>query len=96
MTYRKRWTKGPWVVTDHDMITGPNGDAIADGGYFCHGALDTLSDAPEWEANLRLSAAAPALFDALEEIIGITDRDHVAWDRAKEALLAADGQEPKR
>lgn len=46
------------------------------------------------EANAHLIAAAPDLLEALEEIVAITDRKHVAWDRAKTAIAKAKGRLP--
>ena len=44
---------------------------------------------PYARANARLMAAAPDLFNALNEILAITDRDHVAWHKAKAAIAKA-------
>jgi hypothetical protein len=46
----------------------------------------------EAKDDARLIAAAPDLLEALKELIAITDRDHVAWDKAKAAIAKAEGQ----
>jgi hypothetical protein len=40
-------------------------------------------------------AAAPELYEALKELVSITDRKHDAWDRARAALAKADGKDVK-
>jgi hypothetical protein len=44
------------------------------------------SDLAEARANAQLISAAPDLLESLQEIIAITDRDHVAWAKAKAAI----------
>jgi hypothetical protein len=44
---------------------------------------------PESRANARLMSAAPDLLESLQEIIAITDRDHIAWAKAKAAIEKA-------
>lgn len=39
----------------------------------------------------HLFAAAPELLEALELILAITDRDHVAWDKARAAITKVKG-----
>ena len=43
------------------------------------------------KANARLIAASPELLEALDGILAITDRDHVAWDKARAAIAKAKG-----
>ena len=43
-------------------------------------------------ANAHLIAAAPELYETLEEVIRISDRKHDAWDKAKAALAKARGE----
>ena len=85
-------TKGPLQV----------GPAIGYGGFKGFPIKDTRSglvvavaigDVPELDAraNATLFAAAPTLYDALYAILLITDREHVAWERARAALSAARG-----
>lgn len=40
----------------------------------------------EIKANAKLIAAAPELLEALIEVVRISDRNHVAWNRAKETI----------
>ena len=46
----------------------------------------------ELKANAHLIAAAPELYEALERVVRISDRDHVAWNEAKAALAKARGE----
>lgn len=43
----------------------------------------------EIEANAKLIASAPELLEALIEVVKISDRNHIAWDKAKEAIKKA-------
>ena len=43
----------------------------------------------EAEANAKLIAAAPELLEALIEVVRISDRNHIAWNRAKEVIKKA-------
>lgn len=52
-------------------------------------ASTTQNTSPETRANARLMAAAPDLLEALQEIVSITDRDHIAWVKAKAAIEKA-------
>lgn len=47
---------------------------------------------PEARANAMLMSAAPDLLEALKQIIEITDRDHIAWSKAKAAIAKATGE----
>lgn len=40
-------------------------------------------------ANAKLISAAPDLLEALQEVIKISDRNHIAWDKAKAAIKKA-------
>lgn len=51
------------------------------------------SPLPEARANAKLMSAAPDLLEALEEVIAISDRNHVAWNKAKAAIAKAVGDE---
>ena len=52
---------------------------------------DIADFSEESEANARLIASAPEMYEALKEIVRISDRKHDAWDRAKAALAKAEG-----
>ncbi len=56
------------------------------GIYICTGCWTTSTDAPA-----RLMDAAPDLLEALKGILRITDRKHVAWDKARAAIAKAEG-----
>jgi hypothetical protein len=47
------------------------------------------------DANGRLLAAAPELLAALQEVVRISDRDHLAWVTAKIVMAKVAGQKPK-
>lgn len=49
------------------------------------------SSLPEARANAKLMSAAPDLLESLQEIIAITDRNHIAWHNAKAAIEKAIG-----
>jgi hypothetical protein len=85
------YTKGNWYLQEYtdaytNIIRCNNGK---------HETLFIASTAqntsPETRANARLMAAAPDLLEALQEIIAITDRDHIAWVKAKAAIEKAVG-----
>lgn len=73
---KTQFTPGPWHV---------NSPYIEDQ----HG---TIAKVMRPEDNAALIAAAPDLFEALEEVIRISDRKHAAWDKAKAALAKAKGE----
>jgi hypothetical protein len=51
------------------------------------------STLPETRANAKLMAAAPDLLEALQEVVRISDRNHVAWVKAKAAIEKAIGND---
>lgn len=48
-----------------------------------------LEECSNAEANAILYTAAPDLLEALEEVVRISDRKHIAWDKAKAAIKKA-------
>ncbi len=95
------WTKGPWTVevdtgdrfySEHHIESSEGMVAIVDGGNY--GAWRDSEDEgkQEFEANAHLISSAPDLYEALEGILAITDRDHVAWDKAHAAMEKARGE----
>jgi hypothetical protein len=81
------YTKGEWYLQEYtDAYTniircnkGKGFETIFI-GYTGQGS------SPDNRANARLMAAAPDLLESLQGIIAITDRDHVAWAKAKAAI----------
>lgn len=51
-------------------------------GFIQNGEIWT----PEQIANAKLVAAAPELLESLKEIIALSDRNQVAWNKAKELI----------
>lgn len=82
-------TKGPWRVgpVDDTVVTGPDGSVVAeiDGDY---NQPDTW---PVMEANARLIAAAPDLFEALELLVNTQARyiEELPGERGLGALTKA-------
>jgi len=76
-----KFTPGPWKIGAYESgrmaVDGANGEEVT--GYI------DIEDA-------HLIAAAPDLYNALEEVIRISDRKHDAWDKAKAALAKARGE----
>ena len=80
-----KFTPGPWYAR-------PDPDKILNDDW-CIGSGKELDDiAICAENNAHLIAAAPDLYNALEEVIRISDRKHDAWDKAKAAIAKARGK----
>lgn len=89
-----QFTKGRWYLQKYtdaytNIIRCDNGK----GHETLFIAATPQSWLPEARANAKLMAAAPDLLEALQEIIAITDRKHVAWVKAKAAIEKAIGNE---
>jgi hypothetical protein len=87
------FTKGEWYLQKHT-------DAYTNIVRCNNGKHETLFIAstpqntlPEARANAKLMAAAPDLLTALRDVIAISDRDHIAWHKAKAAIMKAVGDE---
>ena len=86
------YTKGEWYLQEYtdaytNIIRCNNGK----GHETIFIAATPQSTLPEARANAKLMAAAPDLLDALKEVIAISDRDHVAWIKARAAIEKAIG-----
>jgi hypothetical protein len=77
-------TKAEWEIEYHEA-----GAAIGRADLDYQVADVYGSNELECEANAKLIAAAPDLLEALQEILQITDRDHVVWDKARKAIKKA-------
>jgi len=97
----ENWTNGPW---EHygSMIYANRPE---DGGTICqvsevrHSHIVSHKepefgspDRNEIYANARLISAAPELYEALKEVVAISDRKHDAWEKARAALAKARGE----
>lgn len=91
-------TPGPWKVyrATNGLVIGV-GDAEGGGVMDPRGGL--WLDGPEREANARLIAAAPAMYEALKDLLAVgvinpTGSAHVtaAIERAEAALALAEGR----
>jgi hypothetical protein len=83
-------TKGKWYLQKYtDAYTNIVRCNNGKGHETIFIASTPQSSLPEARANARLMSAAPDLLESLQEIIAITDRDHIAWDKAKSAIEKA-------
>lgn len=83
----EKHTPGPWVTLKRfgsQEITSINGELIC--------VLASTSYSDHVPGNTHLIAAAPELLAALEAITAITDRNHVAWDKARAVIAKAKGE----
>lgn len=83
-------TPGPWNAVDN----GPhwNNPTITNWEIQFGDDTECIAEHVYREADARLIAAAPDLLGALKGILAITDRQHVAWDRAHAAIAKAEGK----
>lgn len=82
-----RYTKGTWYFqTEADSYTNI---IRCDGGKgFENLYIGSCAQSSniEAQANAQIMAAAPDLLEALIEVVRISDRNHIAWDKAKKAI----------
>jgi hypothetical protein len=74
------FTKGPWKVVALDWSEEGNAR------FEIEGITRT------GKADVNLIAAAPELYEALKEVVAISDRKHDAWDKAHAAIKKAEGR----
>lgn len=101
MTDKRNWTAGPWVVSNRASFFveaqrhGHNGGICSTGGY-SYNAVDGEALMDENIANAHLIAAAPDLYEALENLLAIHNGDggtkYHAGDIAAAALSKARGE----
>lgn len=101
MTQKTKWTLGPWVAQkgyghepEHISWTirpkGSSWESVATAWRNLHPESRVTRDA--MDANANLIAAAPELYDALESVVRIADRDTVEFAAARAALAKARGE----
>ena len=93
------FTPGPW-----QYLRSPSGPIRVGPSHNCTVAVAPFPPAGDQEANVRLIAAAPELFEALDEMLrefGVDghgaefkDGECRVVDRARAALAAATGERP--
>ena len=114
MTERK-WTPGPWVYRpeEFDDWGVVRGSDVGDGWatYICQAKDQRVDEAGEnearrngidpWESNAHLIAAAPELYEALDDVVKMLDDNEVpisyeyyctALEPARAALAKARGE----
>src|SRR4051812_37585185 len=85
---RAAHTPGPWLAeADDSSVFDSEGREVAD-------CLTFPFAGEEAEANARLIAAAPELYEALKALIVLSDS--AAWDKAFAALAKAEGRNHDR
>lgn len=87
-------TKVPWEVVDAAPVDNKNIQIKTENLISVIDAdLETVAicgrKEPMQIANAKLIAAAPELLEALIEVVRISDRNNIAWNRAKEAIKKA-------
>ena len=89
---KTKFTPGPWWIDGQGI--GPK--SFADDQSYGMTTPVAYIEEYDWPenhvANAHLIAAAPELYETLEEVIRISDRKHDAWDKAKAALAKARGE----
>jgi hypothetical protein len=89
------YTKGEWYLQGYtDAYTNIVRCNNGKGHETLYIASTPQSSLPEARANAKLMAAAPDLLEALRDVIAISDRDHIAWTKAKSAIEKANLNNP--
>lgn len=95
MTERK-WTPGPWVVVADETAAQVTGfPCVYANGYTVVGTEGMYGDIDTDFANAHLISAAPDLYEALDQLIAISEVDCPSLEDlegAKEALAKARGE----
>ena len=92
-------TKGMWTVDkpfknyDGNVFIDINSEKTkcenckgSRGGYLIARTYKNAVLKDEQKANAKLIASAPELLEALIEVVRISDRNNIAWNRAKELI----------
>lgn len=88
---KPKFTKGPWEVFPKESTTkvycdDTYGSMVAD----CRPSQYCMLVKSETEANARLIAAAPEMFELLRA--GLEDGDPMNWDKVSDLLYSITGQ----
>lgn len=91
-----RHTPGPWKLCNRGDYTDYEGESavITGNGDSVRIAVVHHAGTAEDQANANLIAAAPDLLAALNKMLQITNRDHVFWYGARNAIAKAEGRKP--
>lgn len=83
-------TPEKWIVNEHNNVVSKHNlpIAIVYDGFTPHGSYKNESEECR-KANAKVIAAAPELLETLIEVVRISDRNHDAWNKAKEAIKKA-------
>lgn len=77
-----KWTPGTWVKQDGIPYVNCGDDGP------CFGPVVFARTADEMQANARLIAAAPALYEALKAAVSIAEEARKEWDAAPNGMRA--------
>ena len=96
---KTKHTPGPWFAccterTPHFVFSESSEKTICgiynnDPEDSKYESLEQVLTIEEARANSKLIASAPDLLEALMEVVRISDRNHIAWDKAKQAIKKA-------
>lgn len=68
-----KWTPGPWTMEERGAYSDFDGNSRVISGEFMRVAVVHTDGRSEFEANASLIASAPALYAALEAMVGAFD-----------------------
>lgn len=86
----EKWTNGPWsynIIGDKHIYS-----TYGDMPVICSSPL-RLQNNKTWQANAKLIAAAPELYNALDVLSKVCEDEGIPCDAAKAALAKARGEE---
>lgn len=104
MTQEQKYTPGPWAISRNTSmsVVGKNDRPVCSTGGYQDNRVDSSVLLAENEANARLIAAAPDLYEALKEAdaeletlacaMGLTSELVAVCERVKAALAKAEGK----
>lgn len=88
MTNPRSWAPGPWIVAHHDIVLKGHCEG---GDIVCTAPTQWPRSMEWWEGNAYLLRAAPALYEALEELFELTgdySPDELRFEAARERAAA--------
>ena len=87
-----KFTKGPWKLRGNNIGVSDVSETQSYGMLINIASVDEFDLASDWQANANLIAAAPDMYEALEELLGFIELECDAIWNARKALDKANGQ----